>query len=75
MKKIDNQHMSQIIGGDVIGSLCAGLSLGRAAIGIYNGLIAAGAIAGSAVATGGGVIIAVVAACSIYGLGLKLYWW
>jgi|GEM_PF-3165045 len=75
MKKIDNQQMSQIIGGEIIGSLCAGLSFGRAAIGIYNGLVAAGAIAGSALATGGGVIIAVVAACSVYSLGGKLDWW
>lgn len=67
--------MVALVGGDVVASFCAGLSAGRAVIGIYNGLIAAGAIAGSALATGGGVIIAVVAACAGYSLGSKMGWW
>lgn len=75
MKKLSVESMQECSGGNAISGFCAGLGGARVGIALWNSAVAAGIVAGGAVATGGTLVLAVATACAGYGLGKYFDLW
>ena len=75
MKRLNENQMLAHRGGDLLVSFCAGLGITRIGVAGFNYLVGAGFIGASALATGGGVVIAVASGCAVYGFGRSQSWW
>lgn len=74
MKKLSLDQIENLYGGGALQSFCTGLGIGRIGIAGFNHFVAMGVISGAAIGTGG-AILAISAACTVYGAGKVFEWW